>query len=257
MFFKVVDALGKVAIDTSSNIGDASLFLYDILRSLLSTKIKLKKVFYQMNNVGVNSFLVVTLTGACIGGILAYHTYNALHRFNGEQFISPVVFISMVREFGPVLSAIMVTGRAGSAMTAEIGTMQITEQIDALQTLCININQYLMIPRIVATTLIMPFLSIFCSLFGIMAGYIVSVYLLGVNAEMYMRMLRQHAELFDITSGLIKAACFGFLLSWIATYKGYRTTGGAKGVGTNTTQSVVYACLAVFIADYILTALMF
>lgn len=257
MFFKVVDTLGKVSIDASFNIGNASLFLYDVLKSFLTTKIRFKKVFYQMNHIGVNSAVVVVLTGACIGGILAYHSYNALHRFNGEQFISPIVFVSMAREFGPVLAAIMVTGRAGSAMTAEIGTMQITEQVDALQTLCININQYLMIPRILATTLIMPFLSLFCSLFGIMAGYVVSVYLLGLNAEMYMRMIKQHAELFDITSGLIKAACFGFLLSWIATYKGYTTRGGAKGVGINTTQSVVYACLAIFIADYILTALMF
>ncbi|HBS48048.1 TPA: ABC transporter permease [Candidatus Dependentiae bacterium] len=257
MLLKFVDSIGEIAIEYCHNMGLAGIFLYETLISFFTTKLKINKVVYQINHIGVNSLSVVALTGACVGGILAYHTYSALHRFNGEQFISPIVFISMVREFGPVLSSIMVAGRAGSAMTAEIGTMKITEQIDALQTLCINVSQYLMIPRIVATTFIMPFLSMFCSLFGILAGYIVSIYLLNVNSEMYMRMIKQHTEMFDITSGLIKAACFGFILSWIATYKGYTTEGGAKGVGLSTTQSVVYACLSIFIADYILTALMF
>ncbi len=257
MVIKLVDFLGKSSINYCNNLGDATLFLYSSITALFTSKPKIKKIIYQMQHIGVNSFLVVALTGACVGGVLAYHTYNALHRFSGEQFVSPVVFISMVREFGPVLASVMVAGRAGSAMTAEIGTMQISEQIDALKTLCINPKQYLVVPRLIATTIIMPFLSLFCSLFGIVAGYIVAVHMLGVNPELYIKMIKEHSELFDITSGIIKAICFGFLISWIATYKGYITRGGAKGVGLSTTQSVVYACLAIFIADYVLTALMF
>lgn len=257
MVVEWIDFLGIVSINYCHNLGKAGIFIYNTIITSLSTRLKIKKTIYQMNHIGVNSFSVVALTGACVGGVLAYHSYNALHRFNAEQFISPIVFISMVREFGPVLASIMVSGRAGSSITAEIGTMRITEQIDALKTLCIDTHQYLVVPRVIATTLIMPFLSLFCSLLGIVAGYIVSIYLLGVNPEMYMKMIREHVEMFDVTSGLIKAACFGFLLSWIATYKGYTTSGGAKGVGLATTQSVVYSCLSIFIADYVLTALMF
>jgi len=257
MFIKLVDSIGKVSIDYCFNLGNAGLFLYETLHILFTSKLKIKKYIYQLQHIGVNSISVVALTGACVGGVLAYHTFNALQRFNGERFISPIVFISMAREFGPVLSAIMVAGRAGSAMTAEIGTMKISEQVDALKTLCINPKQYLVVPRILAATTIMPFLSLFCTIFGVMAGYIVAVYMLGVNPELYIKQIKEFAEMFDITSGLIKATCFGFLLSWIATYKGYITRGGAKGVGISTTQSVVYACLAIFIADYVLTALLF
>ena len=249
--------IGVIAIDVCRYFGNIGLFFLDAFYTLGTTKLKIKKTFYQMLHIGINSLTVVALTGSSVGGVLAWQAYEGLSRFNGEQFLAPIVFISMIREFGPVLSAIMVTGRAGSAITAEIGTMRISEQIDALQTLCINVQQYLMIPRIVASTFILPFLSLFCSLFGITAGYIVAIYLLGVNPEMYMKSIRENVELFDITSGLIKAAVYGLLLSLISCYKGFTTKGGAKGVGIATTQSVVYACVSIFITDYILTAFMF
>ncbi|MCK4265345.1 ABC transporter permease [Candidatus Babeliales bacterium] len=253
----LINSLGLTAINICTGLGKLGTFFLNALKATIRTKLKLKKAFYQMQNIGVQSLSVVALTGASTGGVLAYQAYQGLSRFNGEQFLAPIVFISMVREFGPVLAAIMVAARAGSAMTAEIGTMKITEQIDALKTLCINPYQYLIIPRLVASTLILPYLSLFCSLFGIIAGYIVSVYLLGINSELYMKSIRENVELYDITSGLIKATVFGFLLSWIASYKGYTTEGGARGVGISTTQSVVYACITIFIADYVLTALLF
>lgn len=254
---KIVDFLGRNTMSLCKWLGEMGLFFYKIIVALLSTKLKIKKIIYQMQHIGVDSLSVVSLIGCCVGSVLAYQAYIGLHRFGGERFIGPVVFLAMVREFGPVLTSIMVAGRAGSAMTAEIGTMRITEQIDALQTLCINIHQYLMIPRVIASTIIMPFLSVFCSLCGIIGGYIVSIYMLNVNPEMYMRSVRENVVLFDITSGLIKATFFGLLLGWIASYKGFTTSGGAKGVGISTTQSVVYICVSIFIADYILTALMF
>ena len=163
----------------------------------------------------------------------------------------------MSRELGPVFTAIMVIGRAGSAITAEIGTMRISEQLDALQTLGINKNQYLIIPKILAGTCIMPFLSMFGTMVGIFAGYCTSVFLLGINSEVFMDAIIENAELSDITIGLLKAAFFGFLLTLVSTYKGATTWGGSKGVGMATTQSVVYANMTIFIANYILTSLLF
>lgn len=210
-----------------------------------------------MNYIGINSLTIVFLVGVSVGAVLALQSYIGLERFGSTQFIGPIVYLSMTREFGPVFAALMVIGRAGSAITSEIGTMRITEQIDALQTLCIDPYQYLIVPRIVAGTFILPFLSIFCTLFGILAGYITAVYVLNVNAETYMEAIRANVELSDIVNGLVKAVVFGFLLSCVATYKGFYTSGGAKGVGLATTQSVVYANVTIVIADYILTSLMF
>ena len=163
----------------------------------------------------------------------------------------------MTRELGPVFTAIMVIGRAGSAITAEIGSMRITEQVDALETLCIDVKQYLVTPRILAGTLILPFLSMLCSAFGILSGYLTSTLLLNINSEIYLQAIRESAEMTDISIGLLKALVFGFLLTLVSTYKCYTTRGGAKGVGIATTQSVVYSNVTIFIANYILTSLMF
>ena len=256
MIVKAIDALGRTTLGFCDSAGELVLFTYDAIVTFFTTRLKFRKTFNQMNHIGVNSLSVVLLTGGAIGAILAFESYVGLHKFGAERFIGTLVFISMAREFGPIVAAIMVTGRAISAMTAEIGTMRITEQIDALQTLSIDIKQYLIVPRIVATTLILPFLSLFCTLFGVIAGYVVSVYVLGINAETYMESVREYSELADITRGIWKAAFFGFLISSIGCYKGYITWGGAKGVGLATTQSVVYANVTIFIADYIISALL-
>jgi len=257
MVLNVIDLIGRTSIKAFNGIGNIGLFFYDSIVTLFTTKPKIKKIIYQMSFIGVGSTGVIVLIGVTVGAVLAVQSYTGLHRFSAERFIGPIIFISMAREFGPILAAIMVTGRAGSAMTAEIGTMRITEQIDALQTLCINVKQYLIVPRIIATTLILPFLSLFCSLCGVLAGYFMSVHVLGINAELYMESIRENVLLSDITNGLIKALFFGLLLSLITTYKGFITTGGARGVGIATTQGVVYANVTIFVADYILTSLMF
>ena len=257
MVLNFINFIGKISIDTCNRLGSIGLFFYEAIVTLLTKKPKVNKIMYQTYFIGVSSLSVIVLIGVTIGAVLAVQSYEGLHRFGAERFIGPIIFISMAREFGPVLTAIMVIGRAGSAMTAEIGTMRITEQIDALKTLCLDVNQYLIIPRIVATTFILPFLSIFCSLCGIWAGYLMSVHVLGINSEMYMESIRENVMLSDITNGLIKAIFFGLLLSLICTYKGYTTRGGSKGVGLSTTQAVVLANVTVFIADYILTSLMF
>jgi phospholipid/cholesterol/gamma-HCH transport system permease protein len=254
---KIVDFIGKIAFDMCQQLGKVGVFVLDIISTFFSTRLKIQKVLYQMEYIGVSSVGVVLLVGATIGAALALQSYIGLERYGATQFIGPIVFISMTREFGPVFTAIMVIGRAGSAITAELGTMRITEQIDALQTLCINPHQYLTVPRLVAGTLIMPFLSMFCSLFGIIAGYITSVHVLGVNPEIYTQAIIEYVELTDITNGLIKAIVFGFLVVALSIFKGYFVRGGAKGVGIAITQSVVYSILTVVVADYILTSLLF
>ena len=182
--------------------------------------------------------------------------YIGFKRVGGEQFIGAVVAQALIRELGPVLTALMVTGRAGSAIAAEIGTMEITEQVDALRTLRINVFQYLIIPRILASVLILPFLTLFSMIAGIVGGYAVCVYILGLSPEDYQTSIHAYVELSDITGGLIKAAVFGFILSWVGTYKGYYTKGGAYGVGVATTQSVVTSSIMILITDYFLTKIL-
>jgi len=254
---RIIDALGNKVINSCRSLGTIGLFTSKAFRTLCSTKLKVKKVLYQMNYIGVSSISIVFLVGVTAGAILALQSYTGLERFGSTQFIGPIVWLSMTREFGPIFTAIMVIGRAGSAITAELGSMRISEQIDALQTLCIDPFQYLIVPRIVASTIIIPFLSLFCASFGILSGYVTAVYVLDINSETYMEAIRANVEMSDISNGLIKAVVFGFILAVIATYKGFTTSGGAKGVGISTTQSVVYANVTIFVADYILTSLMF
>lgn len=255
MVIKTINQLGGYVQNMLDRLGGLSMFTHQALRSFMRHGVSTQKLFAQMNSIGVNSLMVILATGASIGSVLAYQTYTGLERFQTYQFIGPIVFLGMVRELGPVLSAIMVAGRAGSAMTAEIGTMQITEQVDALRTLGINVKQYLIVPRILATTLIMPLLSLFCSMCGVLGSYVLSVWVLGINHQQYLASIRTNVVVADIFHGLIKAVVFGFLVSMIATYKGFSTHGGAKNVGIATTQSVVMSCLTIIISDFILTAL--
>lgn len=256
MLTKTVDLLGRATINFCTEAGSLGFFIYRALVTMFTKKLKVRKTFNQCNHIGVNSLSVVLLTGGAIGAILAIQAHVGLHKFGAERFIGTLIFLSMAREFGPVIGAIMVTGRAISAMTAEIGSMRITEQIDALKTLSIDTFQYLIVPRIVATTIILPFLSLFCTLCGVLAGYLISVYVLKINSETYMESVRQYSEMADITKGLFKSGIFGFLISSIGCYKGYTTWGGAKGVGLSTTESVVYANVTIFMADYLLSTFM-
>lgn len=210
-----------------------------------------------MQSIGVDSLAIVVLTGASSGAVLALQSYFGFKRFGGEEFIGPVVALSLTRELGPVLTGLMVTGRAGSSIAAELGTMKITEQIDALKTLNIDVNQFLMVPRLFAGVVILPFLGLFCMIFGISGGYLIAVHSLNLNGEQYINGIKTYLELADITGGLIKCSIFGLIFTWVSCYKGYQTSGGAKGVGISTTQSVVISSILILIADYFLTALLF
>lgn len=257
MLLQFVEVIGAQVISVSNTFGRAALFLFRVIYTTLTTKLKLHKLFEQMSAIGVDSLSIVLLTGTFTGAVLALQSYIGFKRFGAEEFIGPVVALSLVRELGPVLTGLMVTGRAGSSIAAELGTMEITEQIDALKTLCINIYQFLMVPRILGATLILPFLTLFSMIFGIGGGYCVCVYVLNLNGEQYISGIKTFVEFSDIMGGLTKSALFGLIFSWIGCYKGYFTSGGAKGVGIATTESVVISSILILIANYFLTAFLF
>ncbi len=256
MVVALINLIGSYTLNAADRVGSFALFFARAIKILCTKRLKISKTFSQMASIGVDSFIIVVLTGSFTGMVFALQSYIGFQRVGGEQFIGAVVALGMVRELGPVLTGLMVTGRAGSAITAEIGTMRITEQIDALQTLRINTFQYLVVPRIVAGTIIMPFLTIFSMIFGIVGGYVVCVHILELSPEDYVNSIKSYVELSDIRGGLIKAGAFGLILSWVGSYKGYNTTGGARGVGISTTQSVVIASILILISNYFLTKML-
>jgi len=250
---RFIDSIGSRTLNISEKTGRFSLFLFHAIRVAFTTRLKVVKTFEAMNRIGVESFTIVVLTGTFSGMVFALQSYIGFQRVGGEQFIGAVVGLGMIRELGPVLTGLMVTGRAGSAIAAEIGTMRITEQVDALTTLRINVFQYLIVPRIIASTLIVPCLAVFSMIFGVAGGYVICVHVLELSPEDYMSSIRAYGEVSDIRGGLMKAAVFGFILSWVGTYKGYYTSGGARGVGIATTQAVVLASIMILISNYFLT----
>jgi len=257
MILRLIDYVGATAIESCNTLGQFALFLFRTVQTLFTTRLKIKKVLAQVEHIGVNSLAIVVLTGIFTGAVLAFQSYIGFKRFGAEEFIGPVVALSLTRELGPVLTGLMVTGRAGSAMTAELGTMRITEQIDALRTLRINVFQYLVTPRVLAAVIILPFLTLFTMMLGIMGGYVIATKVLHLNSVEFIKGIQRHVELSDITNGLIKSAVFGLILSWVGSYKGYYAWGGARGVGIATTQSVVIASIMILIANYFLTAMLF
>jgi phospholipid/cholesterol/gamma-HCH transport system permease protein len=217
----------------------------------------LRELFRQMVKVGVSSTPVVVLTALFTGMVLALQTFTVLKRFNAESYVGSLVALSMVRELASVLSSLIVAGRAGSAMGAELGTMRVTEQIDALEVMATDPIHYLVVPRVWATVLMMPLLVALADGIGIFGGYLVSVVLMGANPVSYVHTSFQFMKLNDLLSGLIKAAVFGLLLATIGCQQGFYTTGGAEGVGRSTTAAVVLASIAILGADFFLTRLLF
>ena len=214
--------------------------------------------FRQMVRVGWDSIPVVFLTALFTGMVMALQTYNGFARFHAEGWVGSVVALSLTRELAPVLTALMVTGRVGSAMAAELGTMRVTEQIDALTSLATEPVQYLIVPRVLASIAMMPLLVLMADAVGMYGGYLVAVQLLGANPVTYVDNSFKYLTVSDdVVSGLIKAAAFGLLFSLIACVRGYDTRGGAEGVGRATTAAVVSGSLAILLTDFFLTKLLF
>lgn len=213
-----------------------------------------KEILKQMEVVGVRSFPVVVITAAFTGMVLALQSFTGFKRFGAETMVGTVVALSMTRELGPVLTGLMVTGRVGSAMAAELGTMRVTEQIDALTTLATNPIKYLIVPRFLASTIMIPILVIFADIIGILGGYLVSVQILGTNPTIYIRRTWDYLELNDLYSGLLKALFFGMIIATVSCYQGFSAEGGAEGVGRATTKAVVMSSLMILISNYFITA---
>mgnify|MGYP001016892462 CR=1 FL=1 len=218
---------------------------------------KLDYIFKQMEFIGVNSTVVVIITGMFTGMVLALQSYYGFRKFGAEGLVGATVALSMTRELGPVLTSLMVTGRAGSAMAAQLGTMRVTEQIDALTVMALSPIKYLVTPRIVAGFLMLPVLTVVSDFIGVVGGYVVGVKLLGINEGAFIDKMIKYVELNDIYNGLVKSAVFGIILSSVACYKGFYARGGAEGVGKATTEAVVVSSVTILISDYVLTSLMF
>ncbi len=257
VFSELCRGVGNILLQTVQHAGGMSLLFWQALQSFFRPPVRLRLYFLQMEFIGVNSFFVVVLTGLFTGMVIAIQTYYAFRMFSAESMVGATVALSMARELGPVVTALMVTGRAGSAMAAEIGSMRVSEQIDALTVMAIDPVQYLILPRLVAATLMMPLLAVFSSLIGVAGGYLVGVKLLGVQSGVFMNKIYEMVTLHDVHSGLIKAAVFGLIMALVGCYYGFITSGGAKGVGRSTTHSVVVASVLILMGDYIMTALMF
>jgi phospholipid/cholesterol/gamma-HCH transport system permease protein len=251
-----LEILGKKASQLVSEMGKVMIFLGQTLRWTTSTPFYLKNLLKQMEQIGVNSVPVVLTTAISTGMVLALQSYTGFKRFGAESLIGAVVSLSMTRELGPVLTGLMVAGRAGAAMAAELGTMKVTEQIDALYTLATNPMKYLVVPRFLASTIMMFFLTALGMFIGIAGGYFVGVKVLGTNPTTYINQSIDNTEVTDIWYGLIKALVFGAVVGLIGCYKGFTTEGGAEGVGKATTGAVVISCMMILILDYFLSALL-
>ncbi|MCD6452266.1 MAG: ABC transporter permease [Acidobacteria bacterium] len=238
-------------------MGRLFLLLIDTIGWIFRPPLYGRLIFAQMEEVGINSMMVVSITGTFTGMILALQTYTSFQRFGAESILGGVVALSVTRELGPVLTALMVAGRAGSAMAAEIGTMRVTEQIDALTTMATNPVKYLIVPRFLAGLVMLPILTIYTDALGILGGYLVSVYLFGTNPTVYIQNTFTMLHISDITNGLIKAGVFGMSLTIIACYCGFYSEGGAEGVGRATNRSVVFASLSILILDFFLGKILF
>lgn len=254
---KLLNILGDFVIRIIEELGQMLIIFTNALVWTVRPPFRVRAVFKQMEFVGVNSLFVVILTGIFTGGVFTIQTYHGFSMFGAESLVGPTVAFAMTRELGPVLTALMVTGRAGSAMAAELGTMRVTEQIDALYVMAANPVKYLVVPRLLAGIITLPLLTIVANFVGIVGGYIVGVELLGLNPGLYIGKIIEFLEMSDIMNGLFKSAVFGGILSLVGCYKGFYARGGAEGVGRATTESVVMSAVMILISDYIMTAIMF
>ena len=237
--------------------GGAALLFFDALISLIKSPPKLKHIFKYMDDIGVSAAILIAITGFFTGGVLVVETYPSFHRFNAEYLIGALVSLSLARELSPVLVALLITARSGSSIAANIGTMRITEQIDALEVMAVDPIRYLITPRLIAGLIMVPMLTLLSYTSGLLGGYFVGTVLYGINPYLFVEKMKDFTELYDIVGGLYKSAAFSVLIVMISCYFGYIAKGGAEGVGKATTTAVVVSSVLILIVDYFLTELIF
>lgn len=251
----VVVRTGQAALNQLAQLGQLLLLFLDILRQILTHRPRVRETIEQLYRIGWQSQVVVLITGAFTGMVFAVQTYHQFHKVKMDTAVGPVVSVAMTRELAPVLTALMVAGRVGAAIAAELGTMKVTEQLDALRTMGTSPVNYLAVPRFVALLIALPFLTAEAMAFGIFAGYVVAVHMMGVDEAYFLKHMFEFTDLKDVMSGLIKAFFFAVFIALISCHKGFTAGEGAEGVGRATTQAVVVSSLTVLMANFFIAVL--
>jgi len=246
----LVAVVGRVALSLVEALGRFGTFFARAVGYTVTPPFKTRQLWGRIHFIGYNSLIIIVLTGAFTGMVLGLQVFITLSRFGSEAFLGPAVALSLIRELGPVLAALMVTGRAGSALTAEIGIMRISEQIDALTVMALNPLRYLVVPSIVAGIITFPLMTAIFDTVGIFGGYLVGVRLLGLSQGTYFGEMKTFVDMQDIMTGVWKSLSFGVLVTWVCTYKGYYVGHGAEGVARATTQAVVLCSVLILVWDY-------
>ena len=246
------EAVGGWTIGIVDSLGRFGTFLAEAVGALVTPPFKLRAFLDRINFIGYRSLLIIFLTGAVTGMVLGLQIYLTLVRFGSEAFLGPAVALSLIRELGPVLAALMVTGRAGSALTAELGIMRITEQIDALTVMALSPMRYLVSPSLLAGVITFPLMTALFDVIGIFGGYLVGVQLLGLSEGTYFGEMQNFVDMGDIMTGFWKSITFGILVTRVCTYKGFHVSRGAEGVAQATTQAVVLSSVLILVWDYFL-----
>jgi phospholipid/cholesterol/gamma-HCH transport system permease protein len=249
--------LGNQFLGLVNALGGMALLFWQSCLWLPRRPYRGRHLVRQLEFIGVNSLFIILLTGLFSGMVLALQAYYGFRKFGSESLLGGAVALSMTREMGPVITSLMVAARAGAAMAAELGTMKVTEQVDALVAMAVNPIHYLVMPRLLSGLIMVPLLTILDIFIGILGGYLVGVFLVGINPGTFFENMLDLVAASDLYNGLFKSLIFGLLLTIISCYQGLQAHGGAEGVGLVTTRAVVYSAVAILIGDYILTALLF
>jgi phospholipid/cholesterol/gamma-HCH transport system permease protein len=247
-----LEGLGRWTTEIVESLGRFGSFLVQAVAALLTPPFKFWALVGRVHYIGFRSLLIILLTGAFTGMVLGLQIFITLSRFGSEAFLGPAVALSLIRELGPVLAALMVTGRAGSALTAELGIMRITEQIDALTVMALSPMRYLVAPSILAGVITFPLMTALFDVVGIFGGYLVGVELLGLSEGTYFGEMQTFVDMSDIMTGFWKSVSFGIIVTWVCTYKGFHVARGAEGVARATTQAVVLSSVLILVWDYFL-----
>ena len=253
-----IQGLGRATLFSVARLGRANVFLMEVFAGLTGMLIRPSLLIKQLFSVGVQTLIIIVVAGLFVGMVMALQSYYALVDFGAEDSVSVMVVLSLLRELGPVVTALLFAGRAGSALTAEIGLMKATEQLSGMEMMAVNPIERVVAPRFLAGVISMPLLAAIFSAVGVLGGYLVAVELLGLDAGAFWSQAQSKVELFeDLGNGMIKSLVFGFVVSWIAVFEGYDCIPTSEGLGQATTRTVVYGSLAILVLDFVLTALMF
>lgn len=253
-FERQIEAFGHSVLNTIAGLGHFTSFLSRVLYWTFKPPFRMKLLFEQLYFIGNKSFFIVALTGSFSGMVMCYQTYFGFKLISADSFVGPIVAISLAKELAPVFTGLIVSGRAGAAMAAKIGSMKVTEQVDALEVMGIDSIQYLAVPRVIATTFVLPMLTILFQFIGNFGSYIIGTKVLKIDPVVYFSKLSDFMFLSDLYQGIIKAYFFGFIIAMIGTYFGFNVQGGAEGVGKATNLAVVWGMVMVLVFDFFLTS---